>query len=291
MYIDNVSDYLNVIKAFGHEEANGSVSWHSDSVFAYRGLNDSENKLIPGIYRKMRQEGYSSENKYRAGEKAVLRHFIQEASIYHDQFPSDDRYHWVQLAQHYGVPTRLLDWSNNPLVSLFFACERHENRDGVVWILHKNRYHKFSIETEKKKEGISPQMMLSGILGDQPFDETPKYPFLFAPYYFDQRMTAQASWFMAWGSNTDCLEEMLKDRIMVLPDQPITDILDREIRTHEILDNYVKKECLAPIYIKGEHKDLIIEELNNLGINEKTLFPGIEGVGKYIEHRYNQDAR
>lgn len=289
MYIQTISEYLDVIRAFGHEEANGLVSWHSDSAFAYRGMSDCSNELIPGIYRKMHQSGYESQDKYRADEKNILKHFIQEASVYHDQFPSNDRYHWVQIAQHYGVPTRLLDWTNNPLVALFFACEKQGTFDGVVWILHKKRYHRIS--TEKETITIAPQDVLSGILSDKPFDDEPEYPFLFAPYYFDQRMAAQASWFMAWGSNPTCLNKMLDNQIMELPDEPIADILARDIKTSKILTNHFKTECLASIYIKGAQKDLIIEDLNNLGINEKMLFPGIDGVGRYIERRYNQDER
>jgi hypothetical protein len=40
------------------------------------------------------------------------------------------------IAQHYGVPTRLIDWSENPLVGLYFALEdnNHDNEDGVIWI-------------------------------------------------------------------------------------------------------------------------------------------------------------
>lgn len=38
-------------------------------------------------------------------------------------------------AQHYGMPTRLLDWSTNPLAALFFACEGEDNQDGFVYAM------------------------------------------------------------------------------------------------------------------------------------------------------------
>lgn len=246
-------------------------------------------KLIPGVFRKMSQKGYESNDKYHSDEKTILKHFIQEASVFNEQFPPEDRFHWVQLAQHYGVPTRLLDWTNNPLVALFFACEKQEEEDGVVWVLHKKRYYEFSTQNEGLR--VTVQDMISKMLSDEGVDDVPQYPFLFTPYYFDHRMSAQSSWFMAWGKDTNSLDEILKNHIMELPDVPTKEILKREIHASEILANNTKKECISPIYIKGEHKDLIIEELNNLGINEKTLFPGIEGVGKYIEHRYNEDVR
>lgn len=289
MFINNVPDYLNLIKALGHEEASGQDNWQSGSAFVYRGINDSKHKLLPGILRKMQSEGYENESKYKASEKAILSHFIQEASVYHDQFSSDDRYHWVQLAQHYGVPTRLLDWTKNSLVALFFSCNGREEKDGVVWILHKDRYLKFSTKDESIDD--SPQNVLSRMLSNCSKQIIPEYPFLFVPYYFDQRMTAQASWFMSWGRNPSCLEDMLNDKIMELPNEQIGDIIKREIYTYDLLSNHFKQECIVPIFIKGEDKAIIIEELDALGVNEKTLFPGIGGVGKYIENKYNQDVK
>jgi len=48
----------------------------------------------------------------------------------------DDYFGWLFLAQHYGLPTRLLDWSESPLIALYFAVtEGYEDHDGCIWAL------------------------------------------------------------------------------------------------------------------------------------------------------------
>ncbi len=50
--------------------------------------------------------------------------------------PTANNWERATIAQHYGVPTRLLDWSENPLVGLYFALEdeNYDNKDGVIWV-------------------------------------------------------------------------------------------------------------------------------------------------------------
>ena len=94
--------------------------------WVFRGHADSRHSLTPSV-------GRSSPPDHAKYEKSLFAMFRREAREYVEPLPSD--WEWLALAQHHGLPTRLLDWSSNPLVALYFAVEKHEDRDGVFFAL------------------------------------------------------------------------------------------------------------------------------------------------------------
>ena len=69
---------------------------------------------------------------------------------YIDSVPTS-AWNWLAIAQHHGLPTRLLDWSRNPLVAAFFAVERAHDDDSVVYAFKYNKH----VDTEKRTEPYS----------------------------------------------------------------------------------------------------------------------------------------
>lgn len=113
--IENVSSFMK------HLEAHGSS-------FFYRG-QAQDWPLIPSIARVGRG-GFEVLWDF---EEQILSEFRRLASPYLDRPPTTLN-EWILHAQHYGLPTRLLDWTSNPIKALFFAVEDiHNKNDGVVW--------------------------------------------------------------------------------------------------------------------------------------------------------------
>jgi hypothetical protein len=95
----------------------------------YRGVgNSDEYKLIPSAGRY----GLKVTSNQIQLESDLLERFKRHAPAYMQDNPQNDM-EWMFLAQHHGLPTRLLDWTYNPLVALFFAVENEIVADAAVY--------------------------------------------------------------------------------------------------------------------------------------------------------------
>lgn len=120
---------------------------HKDD-FIFRGMENSAWKLLPSIYRnfpapvlgKIYPDSSFVGNIYVQDENEIICHFIKEAAGFLPQISTDDYFTWLQYAQHFGVPTRLLDFTTSPLTALYFCCHSESSDEGAVWILNVNNY-------------------------------------------------------------------------------------------------------------------------------------------------------
>lgn len=286
LYISKLSDYLGAIEKLKTYYPNQMLANNPTSItFLYRGLSDKSYNLLPGLLRKQtdiydEDNNYSVENStYLAfgKERDILQAFIQEASSI-ISLPSSDLSRWAEYAQHYGVPTRLLDWSSNPLVALYFACRDKKDKVGCVWLLHSKNYERIPIADHPLPNMTRREIVAQIIEGSEDFI----YPLVYTPFYVDTRMSAQSSYFMVWGAKNEPFEKMFSEEkfCMRLPE---TDNGIRSFGTHEV------EALLFCFLVHADTKQTILRELDTIGINEKTLFPGLDGIGRYVERRYRFD--
>lgn len=93
----------------------------------YRGQSNYEFHLQPQVFR----------NEYSLTESEIYTHILLEcASDFNNGMSHIDV---LSKMQHYGVPTRLLDITSNPLVALFFACSGEKEVDGAVFVINDTK--------------------------------------------------------------------------------------------------------------------------------------------------------
>ena len=102
----------------------------------YRGVKSVKYPLIPKIGRIIPP---SSVRSSATNEKEILRMFKEQALPYLDFLPASD-WDWLALGQQHGLPTRLLDWTANPLVACYFAVEEASDDDGVIYAYQNKSY-------------------------------------------------------------------------------------------------------------------------------------------------------
>ena len=123
--IDNLEKYISIIRDFYKREGCAGLC----KVF-YRGQSNCNYKLIPSLSHKVEGCLNDYENYEGFEEKIIKRAKLEYPDIFRDNNLIDE----LALMQHYGLPTRLMDVTENPLVALYFACIHNKKFDGEVFV-------------------------------------------------------------------------------------------------------------------------------------------------------------
>lgn len=235
----------------------------------YRG-QEIDKPLLPTIARDYDIDAYgpmSDRQKIRLinkREKEIITNFQRHSYPYLNFDPKNKPWDLLALAQHHGLPTRLLDWTQNPLAALWFAFRKkkdnnrknngEENTYRYVWGFHVE-------ETDLLKEEF----------GQNTENETEKNPFnqsfikVFRPNHITNRITAQNGWFTAHHFDKIKLE-------------------------YESL--YPNEKYCSKLYMFRIPETLrtnILNTLDNLGINDFSLFPDLDGLSNYLKWKDIED--
>lgn len=250
----------------------------------YRGQADSSWGLVPKVYR---------DNRFQ-NEYALIQEFDR---LRPDEFAGLSYIEKLIKMQHYGLPTRLLDFSENPLVALYFACESvdHMTKDGIVYALcgypvnhqdslwvsimskalfeYGSRIHIPSFIDSLKNEptvyktngaiNFYNEKEILRILTIQSLGVHPKL--------YNQRIKQQSGAFLIFG-----MEHLKKDG------------------EHHIFSE-IKPKAIEELWkpgrayiIPANKKEQILFELDKIGINKRTIYPELEHTAEYIDERINK---
>ncbi len=224
----------------------------------FRGMASAKHRLVPGLYRsELGREEYA-DGELRSGFKRRGLPLVAER-------PPRDDWEWYFLMQHYGAPTRLLDWTDSALVALYFALTsvRPELKDSpdldpVVWALNP-----WALNEEGQP--ISPEYIVRYKDYLPPSLEPkvkPKYPIALDPTFIAQRMLVQHSHFTLHGHDPRGLDEMIEEL-------NLQDALFR-----------------VTIRFDSEEIDYMIKMLALMGISETTIFPDLSGLARELSREY-----
>lgn len=230
---------------------------------AYRGLSNSEYKLETTL---MRLGGNITKL-----EPHLLRNFFKYGTQFMDK--SFSVWHVLTLAQHHGLPTRLLDWTYSPLVALHFATINANNfdKDGVIWAVDYRKIRRFlpdimvkSLENEDAYV-FSIEMLNNLFPGDNALQKfstlsNNKFCVFMEPPSLDERVINQLSVFVLMSDPALCMSDWLES----LPEKDFW------------------RRIIIPAEIKGEIRD----KLDQSNINERVLFPGLDGLAKLLARHY-----
>ena len=215
----------------------------------WRGLPQVTHDLVPGVFRP-RPQGLS--------EPDLLVLFQAFAPTRYKKCPAPtDLDRWLQLAQHYRLPTRLLDWTESVLVAAYFATLNHESNDAALWSLGP-----FNLNQRTIGQGVIPApshpsslRMIKSAFGQSVGD------------------AAGAETCMAvLGTEID-LRMLLQHGRYTLHNTPTP--LNAEAWASEVLIQYV---------ILGSAKEELRGELNALGYRRATLFPDLDSLAEFVKN-------
>lgn len=261
-------DTIDGIKDLIFEQTYNAAIDRTRSSYFYRGMRNVAYDLTTSLSRNCK-------DAYAELEQPLLDNFINYVRI---EDPSINESIWkaMVIGQHYGLPTRLLDWTHSTLVALHFAnaednLDKLSQRDCVVWRidlrdLNRNLPPKYQDYLNRKNTFVFSLDGLAELARDiRQYDQDmgDQAMVCFEPPSVDQRIVNQYSFFSAVPSGITDIEAFLDAHT----ENTVKYVIDKKLR--------------------WELRDI----LDQFNINERMIHPGTAGIAKWLARHYYVKSR
>lgn len=278
--------------------------------YYFRGTNNYSFELKSKLQRVFETNSIES-NLWHAKEVFAINYFKRNYKAISNHYPKDDDiFNWLCLMQHYGAPTRLIDWTLSPFVALFFAyCDINNSHDKAIWtinpeaikpgILQRNEeFHDDLIninrfilpedggsnrETFEEETVVLKRVnkLIKTAMNIEVFGQLP-----IRGFYSDQRIISQQGCFLVQLN----LKKSLDDIRSYSPNNPADGMQELAISffsQFQNIDNILKDpnySTFLKIRLKQEWKREVLILLEKMNITASTLFSTLEGIGRSTEN-------
>ncbi len=247
------AELLDFIEQF---QSRSIVSW-------YRGCHNFGHTLVPSLYRHKKRRKIE---ELISLETEITTRFVQRSLPFISRTLVDE---WDKLffTQHYGVPTRLLDWTENPFVAIYFALvspDESKNLDAAIWMCDPIAWNRAALEHISFQGAVLGQSspILRPYSPGTDVKEFPMLPIMIYGSYNSPRIVAQRGGFALFGQGAKPMEEVYKT-----PKFP-EGVLEKLEISHEKI-----QEIRLSLFRKG--------------FTEFVVFPDLEGLAKEMRRIFD----
>lgn len=245
-----------------------------DSILWFRGSGRTTYTLSPSIHR---HATISAPDKIIELEVKLMDRFNQR-SVPFLQKPLDKKNDWEVLffMQHYGIPTRLLDWSENPFIALYFALtsapfkvvhkKREYEEDACIWVLDPVAWNQESLKDFSYNNGILSveDHFVNSFKPRTPFENIREKPIGIFGTHNSARIVSQRGVFTVFGKNLKSIEATY-------------------------VDESFPQDCLIQLLLPKEKILSLLNSLTSLGITDSVVYPDLEGLAKEVRRFFKFD--
>ena len=253
---ENYSKIMEVVEDFQEKH---KTSW-------FRGVGNVKHTLTPSIFRHPKHKKIE---KIHEIENKIATVFNQRSPPFVTQ--SFDTV-WDQMfyMQNYGIPTRLLDWTESPFIALYFSltsCDRTASgkpkNDATFWMLNPVAWNRGALsDISYNGEILDPNReQVKAYSPEADLEERKNLPVMIYGTHNSPRIVAQRGMFALFGKSVEPMET-------------------------SFIENEFEEDALQKVVIKKDIRDAVACSLFRKGISDSTIYPDLHGLSLELKRSF-----